>query len=97
MVRGGLEVAPVHNVVPGHCLSRFVLALNPSGTGDNRGVVLVFFMESTRFATSWLPGLRPVQIAAAREVLIGISLIVVLRWRPAGLSPERIPHPPAWR
>jgi branched-chain amino acid transport system permease protein len=75
-----------------------VLALTAGGTGDNRGAVLgallvVFFMESTRFATGWLPGLRPVQIAAVREFLIGISLIVVLRWRPTGLIPERIPRP----
>jgi len=75
-----------------------VLALTAGGTGDNRGAVLgallvVFFMESTRFATGWLPGLRPVQVAAVREFLIGISLIVVLRWRPAGLIPERIPRP----
>ncbi len=75
-----------------------VLALTAGGTGDNRGAVLgallvVFFMESTRFATGWLPALRPVQIAAVREFLIGISLIVVLRWRPTGLIPERIPRP----
>ena len=74
-----------------------VLALTAGGTGDNRGAVvgallLVFFMESTRFATGWLPGLRPVQVAAVREFLIGASLVVVLRWRPRGLIPERIPR-----
>src|SRR5437867_2289906 len=74
-----------------------VLALTAGGTGDNRGAVvgallLVFFMESTRFATGWLPGLRPVQVAAVREFLIGASLVVVLRWRPGGLIPERIPR-----
>jgi branched-chain amino acid transport system permease protein len=79
-----------------------VLALTAGGTGDNRGAVLgallvVFFMESTRFATGWLPGLQAVQVAAVREFLIGVSLIVVLRWRPAGLIPERIPRPPTSR
>ena len=74
-----------------------VLALTAGGTGDNRGAVLgallvVFFMESTRFVTGSLPGLRPVQVAAVREFLIGVSLIAVLRWRPAGLIPERIPR-----
>jgi branched-chain amino acid transport system permease protein len=74
-----------------------VLALTAGGTGDNRGAVVgallvVFFMESTRFATGWLPGLRPVQVAAVREFLIGASLVVVLRWRPGGLIPERIPR-----
>ena len=74
-----------------------VLALTAGGTGDNRGAVVgallvVFFMESTRFATGGLPGLRPVQVAAVREFLIGASLVVVLRWRPGGLIPERIPR-----
>ena len=74
-----------------------VLALTAGGTGDNRGavvgaVLVVFFMESTRFATGWLPGLKPVQIAAVREFLIGASLVLVLRWRPGGLIPERIPR-----
>jgi branched-chain amino acid transport system permease protein len=72
-----------------------VLAVTAGGTGTNVGAVVgallvVFFMESTRFATGWLP-LQPVQVAAVREFLIGASLIVVLRVRPAGLVPERIP------
>jgi branched-chain amino acid transport system permease protein len=75
-----------------------VLALTAGGTGNNRGAVLgaalvVFFMESTRFVTGGLPGLKPVQVAAVRELLIGLSLIVVLRVRPAGILPERIPRP----
>ena len=74
-----------------------VLALTAGGTGNNWGAVLgaalvVFFLESTRFATGWLPYLKPVQVAAVRECLIGLSLIVVLRFRPAGLVPERIPR-----
>ena len=71
-----------------------VLAVTAGGTGTTVGAVVgallvVFFMESTRFATGWLP-LQPVQVAAVREFLIGASLIVVLRFRPAGLVPERI-------
>jgi branched-chain amino acid transport system permease protein len=75
-----------------------VLALTAGGTGNNYGAVLgaalvVFFMESTRFVTGALPGLKPVQVAAVREMLIGLSLILVLRLRPAGLLPERLPRP----
>jgi branched-chain amino acid transport system permease protein len=78
-----------------------VLAVTAGGTGTNTGAVLgaalvVFFMESTRFATGWLP-LEPVQVAALREFLIGASLIAVMRFRPDGLVPERIrrvPVPP---
>ena len=74
-----------------------VLALTAGGTGNNWGAVagaflVVFFMEGTRFATGWLPSLKPVQIAAVRELSIGASLLIVLRFRPAGLLPERIPR-----
>ena len=74
-----------------------VLALTAGGTGNNWGAVLgaglvVFFLESTRFATAWLPGLAPVQVAAVREFVIGLSLILVLRLRPAGMLPERLPR-----
>jgi branched-chain amino acid transport system permease protein len=74
-----------------------VLALTAGGTGNNYGAVLgaalvVFFLESTRFATAWLPGLTPVQVAAVREGLIGTSLLLVLRFRPTGLLPERVPR-----
>ena len=74
-----------------------VLALTAGGTGNNRGAVLgaalvIFFMESTRFVTGAIPGLKPVQVAAVREMLIGLALIVVLRVRPAGVLPERLPR-----
>jgi branched-chain amino acid transport system permease protein len=74
-----------------------VLALTAGGTGSNWGAVLgaflvVFFMESTRFATGWLTGLAPVQVAALREALIGAALLVILRLRPNGLLPERRPR-----
>src|SRR5204862_533853 len=53
-----------------------VLALTAGGTGNNVGAVLgaalvIFLMEGTRFATGWLVGLAPVQVAALREELIG--------------------------
>jgi branched-chain amino acid transport system permease protein len=74
-----------------------VLALTAGGTGNNWGAVIgaflvVFFMEGTRFATGWLPSLKPVQVAAVRELAIGASLLIVLRFRPTGLLPERIPR-----
>jgi branched-chain amino acid transport system permease protein len=74
-----------------------VLALTAGGTGNNYGAVfgsllVVFFMESTRFITEVVPGLQPVQVAALREMLIGGSLILILRLRPDGLLPERQPQ-----
>jgi branched-chain amino acid transport system permease protein len=72
-----------------------VLALTAGGTGNNVGaivgaVLVIALLEGTRFASGWLIGLRPVQIAALREALIGVGLLVVLRLRPRGLVPERI-------
>jgi branched-chain amino acid transport system permease protein len=72
-----------------------VLALTAGGTGNNwgalaGGVLVVFFMEATRFAVGWLPPIEPVKVAALREMAIGASLILVLRFRPHGLLPERI-------
>jgi branched-chain amino acid transport system permease protein len=74
-----------------------VLALAAGGTGNNWGAVLgsilvVFFMEATRFLAPLLSGLKPVQVAALREFLISASLILVLRFRPQGLIPERLPR-----
>lgn len=71
------------------------LSLLAGGLGNSRGavigaVVVVFFLESTRFVIPLIPGLSPVQGAALREFLISASLIVVLRFRPGGLVPEHI-------
>jgi branched-chain amino acid transport system permease protein len=72
------------------------LALLTGGVGNNRGAVLgafaiVFLLESTRFVIPLVPGLSTVQGAALRELLIAALLIVMLRYRPAGLVPERLP------
>jgi branched-chain amino acid transport system permease protein len=76
-----------------------VLALLSGGIGNNRGAVVgaflvVFFLESTRFVIPLLPGLTPVRGAAVRELLISGSLIALLRFRPTGLIPERLPRVP---
>ena len=74
------------------------LALLAGGLGNNRGAVLgaivvVTFLEATRFIVPLLPGLTYVQGAALREILISASLIIVLRFRPQGLMPEARIHP----
>jgi len=78
------------------------LALLAGGLGNNRGAIVgafavVFLLEATRFAIPWVPGATPVQGAAIREFLVAVLLIVMLRYRPAGLLPERLvrlPVPP---
>ena len=76
-----------------------VLALTAGGTGNNAGavvgaIVVVFFMESTRFISAAAPGLEAVQVAAIREIMISGTLILILHLRPKGLLPE---HAPTYR
>jgi len=76
------------------------LALLAGGLGNNRGAVLgafliVFFLESTRFVIPLIPAISPVQGAALREIMIAALLIVLLRYNPQGLVPERLPRLPA--
>jgi branched-chain amino acid transport system permease protein len=76
------------------------LAVTAGGVGRPLGAVLgayivVVFLEATRFATELLPFLQPVQLAAMREIMIGVALILVLHLRPQGIFPERIAKAPA--
>lgn len=74
-------------------LETFIIfaAVIVGGTGNNLGavvgaaVVLVGINESTRFLPSSLP---PELIGPGRGVLIGVLLILFLRFRPQGLLPE---------
>jgi branched-chain amino acid transport system permease protein len=75
------------------------LAVTAGGVGRPASAVfgayaVVIFLEATRFAAAATPGLTPVQVAATREMLVGIALILVLRLKPTGLLPERIPPAP---
>ena len=75
------------------------LSLLTGGLGNSKGAVLgavlvVFFLESTRFIVPLIPGLSAVQGAALRELMISVALLVILRFYAKGLLPERIQHPP---
>lgn len=70
------------------------LAVVVGGRGNNFGTIcgafaVIFFLESTRFAAQLLPFLTPVQVASGRGILIGLCFLVVLRYRPSGIFPER--------
>jgi branched-chain amino acid transport system permease protein len=71
-----------------------VLALTAGGVGSMRGAVLgalflLALLESTRFLVAAVPGVTPVQTAALRESIISLTLILLLRFRPQGILPER--------
>jgi len=73
------------------------LALAAGGVGNNWGAVLgavivVFFVESTRFLIGSVPWLLPVQLAALREFLVGLGLLLILIMRPRGIFPEPLPR-----
>ncbi|MCQ4160086.1 branched-chain amino acid ABC transporter permease [Roseomonas sp. GC11] len=75
------------------------LAVTAGGLGRPLGALLgayavVIFLEGTRFLAALVPGIEPVQVAALREALVGLSLLLVLHFRPRGLLPERIPPAP---
>ncbi|MGX9966119.1 branched-chain amino acid ABC transporter permease [Roseomonas sp. F4] len=71
-----------------------VLALTAGGVGAMRGAIIgalfvIALLESTRFLSAIIPGVSPVQKAALREGAIALSLILLLRFRPQGLIPEK--------
>ncbi|MDO9502701.1 branched-chain amino acid ABC transporter permease [Falsiroseomonas sp.] len=71
-----------------------VLALTAGGVGAMRGAIIgalfvIALLESTRFLSAVIPGISPVQKAALREGTIALSLILLLRFRPQGLIPEK--------
>src|SRR5437764_3485739 len=72
------------------------LALTAGGVGNNWGAVVgafvvVFALESTRFLIGVVPWLSAEQLAALREFLVGLGLLLVLYLRPRGLMPEPLP------
>ena len=54
--------------------------------------MVVFFLDSTRFLVGVIPWLSAEQLAALREFLIGLGLLLVLSLRPRGLMPEPLPR-----
>lgn len=72
------------------------LALTAGGLGNTWGAVLgafviVFCLESTRFLIGVIPYVGAEQLAALREFLVGLCLLLVLMYRPRGLLPEPLP------
>jgi branched-chain amino acid transport system permease protein len=70
------------------------LAVTGGGVGRPLGALigaylLIAFLEATRFMAELVPGVTPLQAAAARELMVGLALILLLRLKPNGLFPER--------
>lgn len=74
------------------------LALTAGGTGNTTGAVLgafavVAILEGSRFIEPHVHFLAGVQVAALREIVIGVALIAILQLRPRGLLAETPPPP----
>ncbi|MFQ5801054.1 MAG: branched-chain amino acid ABC transporter permease [Candidatus Hydrothermarchaeales archaeon] len=65
------------------------------GSGSNKGsvvgaLILISFFESTRFLKDFLHlPIGPEKIAAARLIVVGIMLVLLMRYRPEGIFGER--------
>ncbi len=75
------------------------LSLLAGGLGNNLGaivgaVLVVFFLEATRFIVPLVPGISAVQAASLREILIAVMLLLILRVHARGLIPERMSNVP---
>ena len=75
------------------------LGVASGGTGRPAGALLgaylvMVLLESSRFFVEWIPGVSAVQRASLKELLIAVTLILVLRLKPGGVLPERIPPAP---
>jgi branched-chain amino acid transport system permease protein len=74
----------------------FVLyaAILVGGRGNPRGVILgnfivyIGFVEFTRYIPS--PAARPELGSGLRQILIGVLIVAMLRFRPSGILPERL-------
>lgn len=69
------------------------VALIAGGSGNNKGAVLgafvlLGFLESTRFLKDFIPMISNFRLAAVREILVGLSLILILIYRQEGILPE---------
>lgn len=102
---GGLFAAYLGAFNPSAWLPQEILTLYAGvlvgGRGNVRGVVVgtfvvyIGFIELTRF----LPNIqsRPEFAPAMREVLVGLLIVLMLKYRPQGLIPDRHGLPGGWR
>jgi branched-chain amino acid transport system permease protein len=67
------------------------IAMILGGTGRVGGAVvgsalLMVFLEGSRFARDWIPGVSEVQMASVRLAIVGLALILFTLYRPQGLA-----------
>lgn len=102
---GGLFAAYLGAFNPSAWLPQEILTLYAGvlvgGRGNVRGVVVGTFVVYVGFIelTRNLPNIqsRPEFASSMREVLVGLLIVLMLKFRPQGLLPDRHGMPRAWR
>lgn len=91
---GSLYAHYINYVVPEQFLPLVTfyvwMAVILGGSGSNRGVivgtlVLMLFLEGSRFAKDFIPFISDVKLAAMRFMAVGLGLILLLLYRPQGI------------
>ena len=91
---GALYAHYINYVVPEQFLPLVTfyvwMAVILGGSGSNRGailgtLVLMLFLEGSRFAKDFIPFVSDVKLAALRFMAVGLGLILLLLYRPQGI------------
>ncbi len=91
---GSLYAHYINYVVPEQFLPLVTfyvwMAVILGGAGSNRGVilgtlVLMMFLEGSRFAKDFIPFVSDVKLAALRFMAVGLGMILLLLYRPQGI------------
>jgi len=66
------------------------MAVIMGGSGSNKGVILgtvllMVFLEGSRFAKDFIPFISDVKLAAIRFMVVGLSMILFILYRPQGI------------
>lgn len=94
---GSLYAHYVQNISPDHFTTSVAIVVWMSvivgGAGNNLGLlfgagIVILILEGTRFLGGTVPGLDAERLSALRIVLVGLLLILAIRFRPEGFMPE---------
>jgi len=96
-VAGALYAHYTQNISPDHFtafVSIFIwMSVIVGGAGNNKGLLIgagavMMVLEGSRFLSNVVTFLDATQLSALRIIVIGVAIIVTIRYRPQGLIPE---------
>ena len=96
-IAGALYAHYVQNISPEHftpMLSIFIwMSVIFGGAGNNKGLLIgaslvMMIIEGTRFLGDFIKFIDAGSLSSIRIILIGVMMILVIRFRPQGIFPE---------